>query len=326
MPAKKKTSKKKEQKGRKTKQKSLETVNKDENEEEIDDTAALDDKFPGDKSDDEKAESSNDDTTSLENSDEVIITDEMIDKMQGKFWQKTDEFRSLLDPDVIKKIDITKYDLAKLLNDFFSEMFKQDYIDFRVSGIAVHSAAKIHRWKITEVLKQQEKEEEERRREMLRKQIPTTISQPIRGTRKIATQDDFMGAMRRAIIEVMRTREKQRERLEKKKAKVEVAKIKRKKKRLPESIRKAILGKERIEETFDRWFNQIMKKSKEKEDGVVSYFEDLKPLIKKSNSYAYRFELARLFLSLMFLRNRNKINVDQVEELSDLYITLAKHK
>lgn len=242
-----------------------------------------------------------------------------------KFWQKNDLFRSLLDPEVVKELDLTKYDLAKLLKDFFGEMFKEEYIDFRVSGIAIHSAAKIHRLKITEVLEEQLREEQERKKEALRRQIPSSISQPLRGGRQIATKDDFMGAMRRAIIEVMRKREKQQQRMDKKRKTAPKKKIKVKKK-LPEGIRKAILGKERIEETFDRWYSTIRQKLKESPEGEISYFDDLKPMVQMSNAYLHRFEHARLFMSLLFLRNRSKIDLKQHDELTDILVAMEKRK
>ncbi|MEX2683801.1 MAG: hypothetical protein Q6373_019670 [Candidatus Sigynarchaeota archaeon] len=242
----------------------------------------------------------------------------------AKFWQKNDYFRSLLDPDVIDKIDFAKYDLAKLLSEFFNEMFKEEYIDFKVSGIAVHAAAKIYRHKITQVLEQQAKEEEERKKEALRRNIPSTISQPLRAGRAIATQEDFINSMRAAIIEVMRKREKQAQKLAKQQAagiaKAEEAKKIRMKKMLPESIRKALLGKERIEDTFQRWLDIIYEGIKKSPDKQVSYFHDLKPRVEKKDRYGYRFEQARLFMTLMFLRNRDKIDVVQEEELADMYV------
>jgi hypothetical protein len=246
------------------------------------------------------------------------------DVVDAKFWQKNDYFRSLLDPDVIDKLDLAKYDLAKLLQEFFTEMFKEEYIDFKVSGIAVHAAAKIYRQKITQVLEQQEKEEEERKKDALRRNIPSTISQPLRAGRAIATQDDFMSSMRSAIIEVMRKREKQAIRVAKQQAAgvvaaEEIKKI-RMKKMLPESIRKALLGKERIEDTFQRWLEIIYDGIRQSPDKQVSYFHDLKPHVEKKDKYGFRFEQARLFLSLMFLRNRDKIDVLQEDELSDMFI------
>ena len=246
------------------------------------------------------------------------------DLMDQKFWQKNDYFRSLLDPDVIDKLDFAKYDLAKLLSEFFTEMFKEEYIDFKVSGIAVHSAAKIYRYKITQVLEQQEKEEEERKKEMLRRNIPSTISQPLRAGRAIATQEDFLTSMRSAIIEVMRRREKQAQKLAKQKTSGEVvdadAKKIRMKKSLPESIRKALLGKERIEDTFQRWLEIIYEKIKQSPDKQVSYFHDLKPLVERKDRYGFRFGQARLFLSLMFLRTRDKVDVIQEEEMADMFV------
>jgi len=268
------------------------------------------------KVDDDEVRASEDEATlmkAIENNDIVDV----------KFWQKNDYFQSLLDPDVIEKLDFTKYDLAKLLTEFFGEMFKEDYIDFKVSGIAVHSAAKIYRYKITQVLEQQEKEEEERKKEMLRRNIPSTISQPLRAGRSIATQEDFLNSMRSAIIEVMRKREKQALRLTRQKTGDETADAKkaRSRKALPDSIRKALLGKERIEDTLQRWLEIIHEKIKQNPDKTASYFNDLKPMIEKTDRYGYRFEEARLFLSLMFLRNRDKIEVTQEEELTDMVIS-----
>jgi hypothetical protein len=243
---------------------------------------------------------------------------------EERFWQKNDYFRSLLDPDVIDKIDFAKYDLAKLLQEFFTEMFKEEYIDFKVSGIAVHAAAKIYRHKITQVLEQQEKEEDERKKDALRRNIPSTISQPLRAGRAIATQEDFMSSMRSAIIEVMRKREKQAQNVAKQKVAGDVAaeemKKVRMKKMLPESIRKALLGKERIEDTFQRWLEIIYDGIRQSPDKQISYFHDLKPLVEKKDRYGFRFEQARLFLTLMFLRNRDKIDVLQDDELSDMFV------
>jgi hypothetical protein len=259
--------------------------------------------------------------------DEALLTQgfETGEIIDSKFWQKNDYFRSLLDPDVINKIDFSKYDLAKLLQEFFAEMFKEEYIDFKISGIAVHSAAKIYRHKITQVLEQQEMEEEELKKEALRRNIPNTISQPLRAGRAIATQEDFMLSMRSAIIDVMRKREKQQQRIAKQKISGEVpvedVKKIRMKKMLPESIRKALLGKERIEDTLQRWFEIIHEKVKQSPDKEISYFQDLKPLVERKDRYGFRFEQARLFLSLMFLRNRDKIDVKQEDELADMFVT-----
>jgi chromatin segregation and condensation protein Rec8/ScpA/Scc1 (kleisin family) len=296
----------------------------------------------------------NDEASSPVDSDEDVLdasedeniykaTMENKDLIDSKFWQKNDYFRSLLDPEIIKKLDLTTYDLAKLLNEFFNEMFKGDYIDFKVSGIAVHSAAKIYRWKILEVLEQQEKEEEERKKEMLRRNIPNTISQPLRPGRQIATQEDFMASMRSAIIDVMRRREKQARRATKDQANQpsadEDAKKARLKKRLPEEIMKAIFGKERVEDTFQKWLEIMHIKYKQNKE--VSYFNDLKPLLKDKYSTdlarvidpesptalgiktQYKFDLARLFMSMMFLRNRDKIDLAQADELQDILVTKA---
>ncbi|MHA1700006.1 MAG: hypothetical protein ACTSWN_14290 [Promethearchaeota archaeon] len=253
------------------------------------------------------------------------IPEDLIENSSIKFWQQDETFRTLFDPDVIKSLDVKNIDLEKILNDFFSKMFKQKFIDFKVSGIAVHSAAKIYRRKIQEVLESQQKIEEARKREALKRQIPTALSQPLRGGIKIATQDEFIASMRRAIIEVMRKREKQQKRLMRKRSQ-EIKSIRKTKtkKRLPEGIRKAILGKERIEDTFDRWYSIIRSKARKSPDGLVSFINDLKPEIKTNNKYSYRFQYARLFMSLMFLRTRGKIDVMQEDELTDLYISLIK--
>ena len=296
----------------------------------------------------EDASSDEDEDALNASEDEALYKDVMenTDLIDSKFWQKNDYFRSLLDPEIIKKLDLTKYDLAKLLNEFFTEMFKGEYIDFKVSGIAVHSAAKIYRWKIQEVIEQQEKEEEERKKEMLRRNIPNTISQPLRPGRQIATQEDFMGSMRSAIIEVMRKREKQARRIAKDQANQpsadEDAKKARLKKRLPEEIMKAIFGKERVEDTFQKWLEIMHLKYKQNKE--VSYFNDLKPLLQEKYSAdlahtgdrtgedspaalaiktQYRFDLARLFMSMMFLRNRDKIDLAQGDELQDIIVTKA---
>ena len=72
-------------------------------------------------------------------------------------------------------------------------MLQEELIDFRISGIATYSAARMHHWKILETIKEEEKEEEKRQRERLERQVPKVIAQPLRESRKIATVDDLVG-------------------------------------------------------------------------------------------------------------------------------------
>ncbi|MHA1719442.1 MAG: hypothetical protein ACTSXK_07950, partial [Promethearchaeota archaeon] len=116
-------------------------------------------------------------------------------------WWLQEPYRTLLDPELAKNVDLSKYDLSSLIQDFTDRMIKEDLIDFRITGLAIYSSAKLYHRKISGVIDEEEQIKKQEIRERLRREIPRAINQPLRESRKIATSEELFGAMRRAIIE-----------------------------------------------------------------------------------------------------------------------------
>jgi len=53
------------------------------------------------------------------------------EKLELKFWQKP-PFLSLLDPEVAKESNVAFYDLASLVDKFFSNMLDEDFINYKI--------------------------------------------------------------------------------------------------------------------------------------------------------------------------------------------------
>ncbi len=245
----------------------------------------------------------------------------------GKWWLD-EPWRSLLDPDLAKNVEFSKFDLSKLIEEFTDRMLQEDLIDFRISGLAIYSSAKFYHQKITGVITEEENIQKEEIRKRLRRQIPGTISQPLRESRKIATSDELFGAMRRAIIETMQNREKLRIRRERQVANREKVIVKRGKGKLPAEILKHITGKdETIEERLRRTHNrikEIIKLEDAVEDTIsMKFFKEMiykneeKSIFEKKVAYIQRFE------ELLFLASLNKIIMRQETLRKNIEITLT---
>ena len=77
------------------------------------------------------------------------------EKKELKFWQKP-PYSSLLDLELAKDSEIVFYDLANLIEKFFGKMLKEELINYKISGIALKSAASLHHYKISSIIKQEE--------------------------------------------------------------------------------------------------------------------------------------------------------------------------
>jgi hypothetical protein len=242
-----------------------------------------------------------------------------------KFWM-IDPWRTLLDPSLAKEAEVLNYDLSKLIRDFFDMMLKEEIVDFRISGIATYSAAKMHHWKILETIKEEEKAEEQRQRERLERQIPKAIAQPLRESRKIATADDLVGAMRRAIIETMQKREKLRLRRVVREQKQAIVKQTRVKGQLPKELLQHIMGRgETLEDLMPKWLEKIKAMGSLNKDGLASFF-DLCNVIKaeSKSKLEERLKICLLFQSLCFLANQNSVFLEQGDLFTDIVITPHK--
>lgn len=242
----------------------------------------------------------------------------------GKWWLE-EPWRSLLDPDLASNVNLAKFDISSLIEQFIDKMLKEELIDFRISGLAIYSSAKFYHKKITSVIAEEEQIQREEYRERLRREIPKAISQPLRESRKIATSNELFSAMRRAIIETMQKREKLRLRRERIVSKREKQVKLRGKGRLPAEILKHITGSElTIEERLQKTHQKIKEIIRmENEDQTFSLdlmknmiYSDDSPLLKKKVKYIQLFE------ELLFLTSLSKLRMQQETLRSSMEITL----
>ncbi len=250
-------------------------------------------------------------------------------KEDMKFWQKP-PFSSLLDVELAKGSDVAFYDLSSLVNDFFENMVHEDLVNYKISGIALKSAATLHHYKISSVIREEEeiqkKEEIEKLRAQHSRTIPKALPQPIQPKLQIATKDELYDAMRAAIIEAMQKKEKLKRNRIRKEELSNQRKIVKSSARLPKEILKYITGKEQtVEELHESWLNKI-NASINFENKKETTFFDLMNIIKNEDktSLGRRFALVRLFLALMFLSTGNKIFLFQNEEFKDIMINNKK--
>lgn len=257
------------------------------------------------------------------------ITEEMKKKIEvdKKFWQKP-PYNSLLDPELLKDSTFLNQDFTPIIHKFFEKMLKEDFINFRISGMAILGAATIHHTKIKDVIEHEQKIQQEQEiqelRERTRRSIPKAFSQPIQPKKKVATREELFSAMRSAILETMQKREKLRRARERKEEAKQLVQFKKSKARLPKELLKHITGKEQtIEELIDGWYNKIKASLDLNDTDYISFFELLN-LIKneQEDTISRKFALVRMFLSLMFLGTSNKINIFQAEDFEDISITI----
>jgi len=264
-------------------------------------------------------------TVGVELEDNSEIDEAEVLEKSGKWWIE-EPWRSLLDPDLANNVDLAKFDISTLIEQFIDKMLAEDLIDFRISGLAIYSSAKFYHRKITSVIAEEEHIQREELRARLRREIPRAINQPLRESRKIATSDELFGAMRRAIIETMQKREKLRIRRERKLAKREKQVRIRGKGRLPAEILKHITGSElTIEQRLQKTHQKIKEIIRMNKDGQTFSVELLKKMIYEEDTALLKKKVnyIQLFEELLFLASLNKVVMGQKTMRSPIEVTLV---
>jgi chromatin segregation and condensation protein Rec8/ScpA/Scc1 (kleisin family) len=248
------------------------------------------------------------------------------DTIEMKFWQKP-KYRVLLDLELAKDSEVAFYDLATLVDKFFDHMLHENFINYKVSGIALKTAASLHHFKISSIIREEELIQKQEELQKLRRRhsrtIPKSLPQPIHPKLQIATKDELFDAMRAAIIETMQKKEKLRRRRirreeQKQKKLKQISKAK-----LPKELLKHISGREQtVEELHESWLNKI-KATINLNNKNTSFFE-LMDILKTEEEEVLgrKFGLVRLFLALMFLSTGNKLKLSQLEDFDDISIDL----
>jgi len=258
------------------------------------------------------------------------------EKMDLKFWHEP-PFSSLLDPEVAKESQIAFYDLSSLVDQFFDKMLTEEYINYKISGIALKTSASLHHYKISSIIREEEqiqkKEELEKLRQRHSRTIPKALPQPIQPKMQIATKEELFGAMRSAIIETMQKKEKLKRRRERRDELKEKKLQLKSKAKLPKELLKHISGKEQtVQELHESWLKRIKATAKLEDTKEVNFFE-MMDLIKndEESSIGRKFALVRMFLALMFLstagasgtgKTTTEIELSQVEDFQDINIRI----
>ncbi len=263
-------------------------------------------------------------TVGAELEDNSKINENEVLEKSGKWWIE-EPWRSLLDPDLASNVDLAKFDISSLIEEFIDKMLTEELIDFRISGLAIYSSAKFYHRKITSVIAEEEHIQREEARARLRREIPRAISQPLREARKIATSGELFGAMRRAIIETMQKREKLRIRRERKLAKREKQIKIRGKGKLPAEILKHITGSElTIEERLQKTHQKIKEIIRMNKDGQTFSVALMKKMIYQEENAILKKKVnyINLFEELLFLASLNKVTMAQRTMRSPIEVTL----
>ena len=216
-------------------------------------------------------------------------------------------------------------------------MLQEDLINYKISGIALKSAASLHHYKISSIIKQEEQiqkqEEINQLRERHSRTIPKALPQPITPKMQIATKNELFDAMRAAIIETMQKKEKLKRRRERQDEIKDKKKQIKSKATLPKEILKHISGKDQtVGELHESWLNRIKATTNLNNSKETSFFE-LMELIKndEKSSIGRRFALVRMFLALMFLstagasgtgKTTTDIELFQLEDFQDFDVRL----
>ncbi len=276
------------------------------------------------------------DRTKQENLDEELIVGFETDEQEPlykkkeiglKFWQKP-PFSVLLNFELAKESDVAFYDLSSLVDKFFSKMLSEDFINYKVSGIALKNSASLHRYKIKSVIKEEEEIQKQEMIEKLRRttqrRIPKTLTQPIRPKLKTSSQEELFEAMRAGIIETMQKKEKLKRRRLKREQELNKKKQQKSEATLPKELLKHISGREMsIEELHESWYNKIKANINLEGKVKTSFFELIKLISEdEENILGRKYELVRMFLALMFLSNNKRISLIQDEEFKDIEIEI----
>jgi len=250
------------------------------------------------------------------------------EKMELKFWQKP-PYSSLLDPEIAKESNVAFYDLSSLVDKFFNNMLHEDFINYKISGIALKTSAILHHYKISSIIREEEqiqkKEELERFRERHGRSIPKSLAQPIQPKMLISTKDELFEAMRSAIIETMQNKEKLKRRRMRRDELKEQRIQKKSKAQLPKELLKHISGRDQtVQELHESWFNRI--KSKIQLDDKETTFFEMAEIInsEEESDIGKKFAFVRMFLALMFLSTGNKLELFQDEDFKNFSINLKK--
>ena len=201
-------------------------------------------------------------------------------------------WRVLTDILELQKISPWELDLAELVNGFIGRLLTAEYIDFRICGRALLSAAILLRLK-TEYLLEFGREEEEIIRVIEEDIFLPPIRPPFRRNIRPTSSAEFLEALRELVYPPKK--------YSRRRAKSEIT---------PILIPQLDISHVELTKSMKQIYSQLCEASRDQTP--ISFFE-----FAKSMSHV---DVVRLFLSLLYLLSDGKIRIIQEQEFGDIQI------
>ena len=206
-------------------------------------------------------------------------------------------WRVLTDILELQRISPWELDLAELVNGFIGRLLTEEYIDFRICGRALLSAAILLRLK-TEYLLEFGREEEEIIRVIEEDIFLPPIRPPFRQRIRPTSSAEFVEALRELIYPPKRYLRKR------KKSAI-----------IPPLIPQLDITHVELTKSMKQLYTQLCDTAHD--DTPISFFDYVRrmPII----------EIIRIFLSLLYLMSERKVRITQDQQYGDIMIWVQKH-
>jgi segregation and condensation protein A len=201
-------------------------------------------------------------------------------------------WRVLTDILELQKISPWELDLAELVNGFIGRLLTAEYIDFRICGRALLSAAILLRLK-TEYLLEFGREEEEIIRVIEEDIFLPPIRPPFRRNIRPTSSAEFLEALRELVFPPKK--------YSRRRVKSEIS---------PALIPQLDISHVELTKSMKQIYSQLCEASRDQ--NPISFFEFAKGMS--------HVDVVRFFLSLLYLLSDGKIRIIQEQEFGDIQI------
>ena len=215
----------------------------------------------------------------------------MTESSSEPFWFHQ-PWRVLTDILELQKISPWELDLAELVNGFIGRLLTADYMDFRIAGRALLSAAILLRLK-TEYLLEFGREEEALIRVIEEDIFLPPIRPPFRKTIRPTSSTEFLEALRELVFPPKK--------YSRKRQKIDFA---------PPSIPQLDVSHVELTKSMKHVFSKLTDASKK--ENPLSLFAFVQGMS--------HHEIIRVFLSLLYLIGEGKIAITQEKQFGDIMI------
>lgn len=215
----------------------------------------------------------------------------MTESSSEPFWFHQ-PWRVLTDILELQRISPWELDLAELVNGFIGRLLTAEYIDFRICGRALLSAAILLRLK-TEYLLEFGREEEEFMRVIEEDIFLPPIRPPFRKNIRPTSSAEFLEALRELVYPPKK--------YSRKRLRPEIA---------PPVIPQLDASQVELTKSMRQLYSQLLETSHSGKS--ISFFDFVRGMS--------HVDVIRVFLSLLFLMSEDKVRISQEEQYGDIMI------